>query len=179
MNTATTTVTVNALPTVTGTASNTTVCIDDANVTLTGTPVNGTWSGPGVTGSSFDPTTAGLGASTATYTFTDANSCTNTATAVITVNACTGVIESTFANGVNIYPNPNNGAFTLSVNANVGDMKIELTNIQGQIVYSSMENNVNAGFTKQISIENLANGVYMLHLTTNSDQQIIKVSLQK
>ncbi len=179
MNTASTTVTVNPLPTVTGTAASSTVCVDDAAVVLTGTPTSGTWSGPGVTGSSFSPIGAGVGSQTATYTFTDVNGCTNTATATITVNACVGVIETSLENGFNVYPNPNSGVFTLAINANIGTMTIELVDIQGRVVFSSLENNVNAGFTKQISMETVANGVYMLRLTSATEQQIIKVSVQK
>ncbi len=179
INTATTTVTVNALPIVTATAASSVVCIDDASVTLTGTPASGTWSGPGVTGSSFSPTTAGLGVQTATYTFTDLNSCTNTATATIQVNACTGVVENTLENGFNVYPNPNNGEFTISFNANVGNVKMEILDIQGRVVYSVLESNVQIGFTKQVSMNEISNGVYMIRVTSNEGQRMIKFSVMK
>jgi hypothetical protein len=178
-NTATITVTVNPLPIVTANAASSVVCIDDASVTLTGTPAAGIWSGLGVTGSTFNPSTAGLGAQTTTYTFTDANGCVDFANAIIQVNACTGVIETTLANGVNVFPNPNAGSFGISVNANVGNMTIEMLDLQGRVVYSSLEKNVQVGFAKQISIGNVANGVYVLRLTTTSEQNIIKVSVQK
>ena len=44
-----------------------TYCIDDAAVTLTGTPDGGTFSGPGMTGDEFDPAAAGVGVHTITY----------------------------------------------------------------------------------------------------------------
>ncbi len=178
-NTATTTVNVNPLPTVTAAASNLDVCLSDPLVTLTGTPANGTWSGPGVTGSSFNPSVAGAGSQTVTYTFTDVNGCTNTASVTISVNVCTGLADASLANGVNIFPNPNNGSFTLSINANVGDMTIEIVDMQGRVVSSSTEKNVQAGFSKQISMEKVSNGVYMLRLTTSSEQRIEKISVQK
>lgn len=76
--------TVNPLPTVdAGTYG--TVCSGDAAFTLTGTPAGGTYSGRGVSGTTFDPVTAGVGAHTITYDYTDANGCFNSATTVITV----------------------------------------------------------------------------------------------
>ena len=50
-------------------------------------PTGGAFSGPGVTGTNFDATVAGEGTHTLTYTFTDDNGCTNTATQDIAVQA--------------------------------------------------------------------------------------------
>ncbi len=54
-------------------------CITDPCVPLSGTPVGGVWSGNGVVGNQFCPSTAGAGASTITYTYTNGG-CTFTAT---------------------------------------------------------------------------------------------------
>jgi len=178
-NTMAATVTVNPLPTLTTSAADVNPCVTITNDALTGTPVGGTWSGPGVTGSNFDPATAGTGAQVLTYSFTDVNGCSNTMLLTVNVNVCTGVEATSLSNGVNVFPNPNNGSFTLSVNANVGDLKIEIVDMEGQVVYSSSESNVNAGFTKQISMGNMANGIYLLRLTANGEQQIEKISVQK
>ncbi|MEO8768716.1 MAG: T9SS type A sorting domain-containing protein [Ferruginibacter sp.] len=49
--------------------------------TLTGDPAGGTFSGPGISGNIFDPSIAGAGGPyTITYTYTNANGCTNTST---------------------------------------------------------------------------------------------------
>jgi PKD repeat protein len=72
-DTETTDVTVNALPIVeAGPALS--FCADAASISLTGTgesPSGGTWSGDGVSGTTFDPAAAGVGAHTITYTYTD------------------------------------------------------------------------------------------------------------
>lgn len=82
VNTDQVTVTVNALPVVSaGTYSS--VCQDAADVALSGTPSGGTFSGTGVTGNNFDPS---FGTQTVTYSYTDANGCSNTANSTITVN---------------------------------------------------------------------------------------------
>jgi hypothetical protein len=179
MNTDVITVTVNPLPTVSGSSSASTVCLDDAAATLTGSPVGGTWSGPGVTGSSFNPMSAGLGAQTVSYTFTDANGCEATGTTTVTVNACTGVTETALTNNVTVYPNPNSGEFTISVHATMGDLNIEILDMQGRVVYAAQENNVQAGFTSRVSLSGMANGIYMVRLTSAATQQMIKVAVQE
>jgi hypothetical protein len=174
----TVTVTINTPPTVSGTASSTTVCLDDANVTLTGSPAGGTWSGPGVTGNSFDPS-VGVGTQTLTYSYTDTTGCSGTADVAVTVNACVGVAENTLAQGVNVYPNPNNGVFTLAINANVGDVVIEVVDMQGRVVYASNENNVQTGFTKQIGMETASSGMYMLRMTSANQVHVVKMNVQR
>ena len=173
------TITINANPTVTASASSVVVCVDDASVTLTGTPTGGAWAGPGVTGSNFDPATAGLGTQVATYNYTDSIGCSGTASVSIQVDACIGFVENTLENGVSVYPNPNNGSFTLSVNANVGDLTIKITDMQGRVVYASVENNVNAGFVKQISLDTQSSGMYLMHILANGEQQTKKIAVQK
>jgi len=81
-------VTVNALPVVTF-AAVPAVCINAPAFNLTqGSPVGGTYSGTGITASpSFDPSAAGVGTHTITYTYTDGNGCTNSTTQSVTVNA--------------------------------------------------------------------------------------------
>ena len=179
MDTTTIMLTVNSLPSVTGNASSVVVCIDDASVTLTGAPTGGAWSGPGVMGSNFNPATAGLGLQTASYSYTGPNGCVGSASVSVQVDACIGFVENTLENGVSVYPNPNNGSFTLSVNANVGDLTIKITDMQGRVVYTSVENNVNAGFVKQISLDTQSSGMYLMHIITNGEQQTKKISVQK
>jgi gliding motility-associated-like protein len=92
-NTATTVITVNALPIVSaGTYGP--VCVNALPVNLNnGTPIGGTYSGTGVTGTSFSPSS---NTQTITYSYTDANTCTNTATTVITVNPLPVVSAGTY-----------------------------------------------------------------------------------
>ncbi|MFO7723873.1 MAG: T9SS type A sorting domain-containing protein, partial [Bacteroidales bacterium] len=67
-------------------------CINGTPTTVITSPATGgTLSGPGITGNTFNPATAGLGTHTITYSFTNANSCTVTATQTVTVHALTSV----------------------------------------------------------------------------------------
>lgn len=62
------------------------LCLDDAPVTLSGNPAGGVFNGNGITGNDFDPGAAGVGTTTVTYEYTDANGCTNTDDLDISVN---------------------------------------------------------------------------------------------
>ena len=172
-------VTINSIPSVTASASSVVVCVADAIVTLTGTPTGGVWSGPGVSGSTFSPTSAGVGLHTAIYSYTDANGCEGITSVNVQVNACVGLAENILANGVSVYPNPNNGSFTLSVNANVGALTIKITDMQGRVVYASIDKNVNAGFVKQISLDTQSSGMYLMHILANGEQRTEKIAVQK
>ncbi|WP_343748097.1 choice-of-anchor J domain-containing protein [Fluviicola sp.] len=74
---------VHSLPTVTQ-STLAAVCADAGAVTLTGgSPAGGTYSGTGVTGTSFNPA---AGTQVITYTYTDGNGCANYDTTVMMVN---------------------------------------------------------------------------------------------
>ncbi|HNQ00119.1 MAG TPA: hypothetical protein PKK99_13755, partial [Bacteroidia bacterium] len=79
-------VTVNALPTVNAGSYNP-ACGDASPISLSGSPAGGIFSGDGISGSTFDPVSAGPGSHVITYQFTDANNCSNSATTNILVNA--------------------------------------------------------------------------------------------
>ena len=172
-------VTINSNPSVSAAASSSVVCVDDADVSLIGTPTGGVWSGPGVNGLLFSPTAAGVGLQSAVYSYTDVNGCEGMDSVSIQVNACVGLAENILANGVSVYPNPNSGTFIVSVNVNVDELTLEMLDLQGRVVFSSIENNIQSGFTKQINMENVANGVYMLRVTTSKEQVSLKVAVQK
>ena len=71
----------NIIPTVTPVV----LCADAGCVPLIGSPIGGTWSGPGVSGNQFCPNLVTPGTSTITYTYTLAG-CTFTGTGTATVN---------------------------------------------------------------------------------------------
>jgi hypothetical protein len=102
--TATSTITVNPLPVVTC-PGNASVLLTDPAFALTGaTPSGGTYSGTGVSAGMFNPATAGLGMHIITYTFADANSCSNTCTFTITVNNTVVTCPANFSACVNAAP---------------------------------------------------------------------------
>jgi len=83
-------VVVNQIPTVTFDAI-APVCVDASPVALSASPLGGTFSGVGVSGSTFNPAFAGVGTHTLTYSYADGNGCIGTATQTIVVNALPNV----------------------------------------------------------------------------------------
>lgn len=80
-------VVVDVLPSPTFSGLDSAYCIDASAATLTGIPAGGTFTGLGISGSSFDPAVAGIGAHNITYTYTDGNGCTSDSIKSVTVNA--------------------------------------------------------------------------------------------
>jgi len=82
----------NALPTVAFTGLDAQYCVDISTpVALTGTPIGGTFSGLGISGNSFVPSLAGVGAIFVTYTYTDINGCTDSEMQSVDVNGLPNV----------------------------------------------------------------------------------------
>ncbi|MFT6921014.1 MAG: hypothetical protein ACJA1C_000008 [Crocinitomicaceae bacterium] len=106
---------INTPPTVT-LAAMANVCQTDPSFTLAGgSPLGGTYAGPGVAGGVFDPAVAGLGTHTISYSFTDGNGCSGLAVETITVDNC---ILNTITTGTNIQPTTwcEGQTFTLQIN---------------------------------------------------------------
>ena len=108
------TIAVNPLPVVDYNEVNSIVCASDVIFQLTpGTPLGGTYNGPGVSGELMDPVAAGVGTHSIQYSYTDANGCTNTDVSVINVEVCTQVAQVA-GSTISVSPNPFTDQFTLS-----------------------------------------------------------------
>lgn len=158
-------ITVNPLPSVSFSLLPNTFCSNSASVSLNGSPAGGMYSGAGITGASFSPVAAGVGTHTISYSYTDANNCMASTAQSATVSLCTG-IETYNSNVLSLYPNPNNGTFTLMATA---DMQLIIFNELGQEV---MAVNLNQANNYTLSIENLAKGMYMI--TGQTASSVIK-----
>lgn len=75
-------------------------------------------------------------------------------------------------NLVRLYPNPNKGLFTISISKKeVKNLKIELFDLFGKSVYSTISNSVKT----EIDISNLSAGVYLVKLSSNELNEILKL----
>jgi hypothetical protein len=166
------TLTVNPLPTVTYTSTLNTVCLNDGPPTLTGgSPAGGTYSGPGVSGTTFMPMSAGTGTHTITYTYSDANGCSASATHTIVVNPCTGIIEGANADGISVYPNPFSTILTIARNS-TGDVTVNIFDSEGRLVMSKQT----SGAKIEIETAELANGIYSLQLVDETGTKNFRVA---
>lgn len=166
-------VTVNALPSVALIASATTACINETAITLSGSPAGGTYSGTGVSGSSFNPSTSGAGTYTVSYVYTDANSCANTAQKVISVSLCTGIEEMEQA-GIMIYPNPTSGIFTIGLGKSIEKINLDVFDAIGKLVVQKTELSSGA----QVSLESFAKGIYTVRISHEGTHKVIRVIKQ-
>jgi hypothetical protein len=168
------TVTVNALPVVTlSTASVNLQCVTINSVTLDGgSPLNGVYIGNGVTAGVFSPATVGVGTYTITYTFTDLNNCSNSASDNIMVDACTG-IQVLKSESFTIYPNPTNGVVV--INAPVFPANVNVFDVNGKLVISQ---NITA-MESVLDLSNVVNGIYQLTITTEQKSFNYKIMVNK
>lgn len=161
--------TVNALPSLTLTASANSVCVGSPTVALTGSPAGGNYSGANVSGSAFTPSTTGT--FTASYSYTDATTtCSNTVNAVIIVDPCTGITSTTSESSFSAYPNPTSAAFTLAFNNGL-DKQITVSDLTGKVVYS-VNTNVSS---LSINLSEFANGMYNVKVVSNNTVEVMKL----
>jgi hypothetical protein len=167
-NTAVSTVTVNALPMVMAATNSTLLCVgNSATLTATGA-TSYTWNTTATTAViAVSPTT------TVTYTVngTGANGCSNAATVTQSVSTCAGIATLSNDAANKLYPNPNNGLFTIELTS---PSKVTVTNALGQIVIAEKFEVGN----HNLDIINQSNGVYFVKIIENNKQQIIKVIKQ-
>lgn len=158
----TVTITVNALPTVALSLPQDTACQTIGLLTLSGeTPAGGSWSGSGVTGNTFDPMASGTGMINITYQYTDGNGCAASATDSIWVDICNGISTAAEPTDVTLYPNPNNGQFTIQLSdAPHAPVQVDVLNALGQIVQTF---SMNSG-KQQVDISAFDNGVYLVRV---------------
>lgn len=78
-----------------------------------------------------------------------------------------------------IYPNPNNGFFQLSTMETITSLEIELADLNGKILFRNHYTNINpAGWTSDINITKLPEGIYLLKYKADSksySQKILKI----
>lgn len=162
---------VNPNPTITATTSKTLVC-KGVPVILTAGGAN-TYSWSSSAGSALSASVSVTPALNTTYNYsvtgTDANGCSGTANISLKAELCTSIGE---VNGshtqVLIYPNPNNGNFTIKTN---GGSVLVITNELGQLI-----NTLSVPESNEISITGLSRGIYFISTSeggTKTHQKII------
>lgn len=164
-------VNVNALPNVTLGSVTGPLCVNNAAVSLSGSPAGGIYSGVGVSGSNFDPAVSGAGSFTISYYYTDINSCSATASQTVDVSLCTGINEVNDVS-ISVFPNPTRELIHVKMDASVVDhATIQLYDAIGKLVISETVNNT----VTTLNIANYAKGMYTIRVVSEEKQSIIKV----
>ncbi|MDO9184958.1 MAG: T9SS type A sorting domain-containing protein [Bacteroidia bacterium] len=170
------TVTENGIPTVTIAATDTIIEINLDTDSLRGTPTGGIFSGTGVSGTNFDPSLAGLGTWTVTYTYTDENGCTNTASLDITVNMSTDVSTTgTEMLDFEVYPNPSSGIIIIHLKKKTVETKICVYDALGKCLLEKVFTKNDKG---KIDLTDLPKGLYSMEIEADGHNLIKKLVLQ-
>jgi hypothetical protein len=220
-------------------------CQNDPDVTLTGTPEEGTFAGAGINGNIFSPSVAGAGQHLILFTYTNTagcmgidsmrttvyeggddillspadttiyegdsvildagpgfdnyywstgdttqkiiihfndypkgtytfivigviNSCTSRGTSIITFSNPNGVEENSLPAMV-VFPNPNNGSFSISYAGNGKKIDLSIKNGMGQTVFSKSGIQCLSGCILEIDLPQLKQGVYFIQLSTGKE----------
>ncbi|MES2514036.1 MAG: T9SS type A sorting domain-containing protein, partial [Bacteroidota bacterium] len=154
-NTATSSVTVNTLPILMVSTTNTLMCSGEtATLSVTGA-TSYTWSTTETTADiAVSPTTQ----TTYTVDGTDGNGCSNVTTFTQDVSLCTGIAQASNASAVmlSVYPNPNHGSFTVKSDI---DMELQVINALGQVIQVIQLNFSN---DHQVMVDVVENGIYFI-----------------
>lgn len=170
INTDAITITVNAYPTITWGAI-APICVYNGPRALDALPAGGTYSGTGVSGSSFDPDGIAVGTYSLDYAVT-VSGCTSFASQTIAVDSCLS-INTLDQDLLSVYPNPTSGKITVSSeNLNQYDV-IELKDQLGRTVGTWKINNV----VMNIETKNIAKGNYLLVVRGNNGEMMKKIQM--
>ncbi len=175
-NTAISTITVNALPNVSAASNTSLICVgQSASLTASGA-TSYTWNTTATTTIiAISPTV------TTSYTVngTAANGCSNVATVIQSVSACTGIQQIVnSSNELIVFPNPFNSKITIVSNLPAGGLSqaggvkqsVQVYNALGSIVYDAIIENENlptgalAKTGIEIDLTQQANGIYFVRI---------------
>jgi len=93
------------------------------------------------------------------------------------VATATGVTAATATSSISVYPNPANGAVTISLTSAINSLT--LANVTGQPVLSSADGGILInGNTASMNVSALPKGVYILQTTSNSATQSQKLIVE-
>ena len=133
-----------------------------------GHPSGGTFSGPGISGSNFNPFIAEPGVHYLTYTIEDENCFSSDSTAVV-VSVCTNTANYMNISNIETYPNPASDKFFIEYSMEAGKtVTTEIIDQVGRIHYSQSHIS-SSQIIQQIHLENLQleSGIY--HIILNSE----------
>jgi hypothetical protein len=134
-----------------------------------GIPAGGTYSGDGIIGTSFHPTLAGPGPHVITYTYTDANGCTQSDSSIINVVSGNS-INSLENDNWTIFPNPTDNELIISAPISANSSNYIIHDAMGRIVQNGL---VGPG-SNLISTKQLPAGSYFIKLNY-SIKKFIKI----
>lgn len=172
-NTAVSTITVSALPSVSITSTSSLICAGQSSSLTASGAITYTWSSGATTAViAVTPTV------TTSYTVhgVGANGCDNFSTITQSVTICTAISDEKIVNRIlNVFPNPAKDRIYISLNGENKELELTISNSLGQVVYRKNE----IELINEIDISELSSGIYFIQLTENKNfitiQKVIKL----
>ena len=138
---------------------------------LNGSPI------PGATSSSYSINPTGSG--NYYVCVTDAQGCSG-CSPNFELTCCVGIEEANFDGNVFVYPNPNNGAFTVEVElAQQMNLSIGLVDVIGKEIWMDNAMGSTSQIRKQYDMSNLPDGVYFLRIRADEQTTVVKLIKQQ
>lgn len=146
------------------------LCVGDNPIAIKVNPEGGVFSGMNLVDSLFTPSTEGD--FEITYSFTDANGCSNSESITITVEECDNVSISKIE-GVEfkLYPNPSVGELIIEASNIQKEATVEVTSLVGQKVYTSVLDNEKT----HLDLSMLSSGTYLVHIKNGLTTSVYKL----
>ncbi|MBP7808488.1 MAG: T9SS type A sorting domain-containing protein [Bacteroidia bacterium] len=160
-------------PTVSLTSSQSTACVGGNTISLTGSPSGGSYTGSFVTGNTFNPSS--VGNYSVSYTYTDTNGCSDTASSNINIITCATGINNLASSHFNadLYPQPTKDVVNINlINSFNKNIEVKIFDITGKEI-EKKELEVSQSKT-QFSTLHLSNGIYILQLKNSQGQVAVK-----
>ncbi len=97
----------------------------------------------------------------------------------VTVDACLGVSDSDLLGALNVFPNPNNGLFTIAGQlTETTDLTMTMVDMTGRTVIESISVQDAVNVNQQMDISGLSKGMYLLRVHTAESQVTFRISKQ-
>ena len=97
-------------------------------------------------------------------------------TVSVTFDDCSNISELTGSN-VNIFPNPSNGNFIISLSNISEQVFVQVNDMQGRLIYSQAEG-LKVGKENVISLDNVERGVYLISVSSNKGRYTQSIVVQ-
>lgn len=99
---------------------------------------------------------------------TNVDGCINEGMVEVEIKDCTAIGEFGTSIGIDIYPNPNDGIFNLEIKSSENkNVSIKIVSISGRTIYQKNQLFVNGSTIQQIDLNQFAEGIYTVFVTSD------------
>jgi subtilisin-like proprotein convertase family protein len=99
---------------------------------------------------------------------------------IIKISGATLSLDNTTLEGVSFWPNPAKNRFNIKmINSDTTKVTISLFDLQGRKIIQVFDESKNNTFTKEINLENISSGIYLISIQQGNKKAIKKIIISK